>query len=430
MWNREVETMGREQMRALQLQRLQDTVRLVYDRVPMYKEKLDAAGVGVQDIQCLEDIHKLPFTVKEDLRCHYPYGLFAVPMRDIVRIHASSGTTGQPTVVGYTRDDLAMWTEAFSRLSVMAGGSNEDIVQISFGYGLFTGALGAHQAWENIGAAVIPMSSGNTERQITLMKDFGSTVLVSTPSYAMYMCEVAERMGVMDQLKLKYGVFGAEASTEEMRAELEKRWGILVTENYGLSEIIGPGVSGECTCKCGMHINEDLFYCEIIDPDTGEVLPDGEWGEMVITPLKKQALPLLRYRTHDITRIHREPCACGRTLPRMEKIAGRSDDMLIIRGVNVFPSQIESVLIGMEGIGPHYEIIVSREHHLDRMEVLCELTDASLLDAYSELEALTKRIGERMRTILQIDAKVTLVSPNSLKRYEGKARRVTDNRDK
>ena len=426
IWNPQMETIDRQSLEKLQLERLQNTVKWVYERVPMYRQRLDERNIRPQDIQSLRDIARLPFTVKDDLRDHYPYGLFAVPMRDVVRIHASSGTTGRPTVVGYTREDLDMWSEAMARLIVMAGGCADDIVQISFGYGLFTGALGLHQGWEKVGASVVPISSGNTERQINLMRDFGVTALVATPSYAMYKCEVAEKMGALKDLKLRIGVFGAEGSTEEMRAQLEKRWGIIATENYGLSEIVGPGVAGECTCKCGMHINEDLFYCEIVDPETGEPLPDGELGELVITPLKKQALPLLRYRTHDMTRIFREPCACGRTTARMQKIAGRSDDMLIIRGVNVFPSQIESVLLKVEGIGPNYEIIVTRENYMDRLEVRCELTDARLLDAYAELEALTKKIRERLRVVLQIDAKVTLVSPNTLKRFEGKARRVTD----
>jgi len=426
IWNPQMETIDRQSLEKLQLERLQNTVKWVYERVPMYRQRLDERNIRPQDIQSLRDIARLPFTVKDDLRDHYPYGLFAVPMRDVVRIHASSGTTGRPTVVGYTREDLDMWSEAMARLIVMAGGCADDIVQISFGYGLFTGALGLHQGWEKVGASVVPISSGNTERQINLMRDFGVTALVATPSYAMYMCEVAEKMNALKDLKLRIGVFGAEGSTEEMRAQLEKRWGIIATENYGLSEIVGPGVAGECTCKCGMHINEDLFYCEIVDPATGEPLPDGQLGELGITPLKKQALPLLRYRTHDMTRIFREPCACGRTTARMQKIAGRSDDMLIIRGVNVFPSQIESVLLKVEGIGPNYEIIVTRENYMDRLEVRCELTDARLLDAYAELEALTKKIRERLRVVLQIDAKVTLVSPNTLKRFEGKARRVTD----
>ena len=422
----EIETMGREEMRALQLQRLQQTVRYVYERVPLYRERLDAMKVRPEDIRSLDDVRRLPFTTKEDFRNNYPYGMFAVPMKDIVRIHASSGTTGKPTVVGYTEQDVEMWATCVARLCAAGGATNEDIAQISFGYGLFTGALGLHFGLAKLGAAVVPISSGNTERQIQLMADFGSTVLVATPSYALYMAEVAERMGMMDKIQLRVGLFGAEGSTEEMRAELERRWGIVATENYGMSELIGPGVSGDCTEKCGMHINEDYFYCEVVDPATGEPVPEGEWGELVVTPLMKQALPLLRYRTHDITRLLPGPCKCGRTTTRMQKIAGRTDDMLIIRGVNVFPSQIEGVLIGMEGIGPHYEIVVTKKGYMDQIEVKVELVDAALLNSYGELEALTRRIHDRLKVVLQIDAKVTLVSPNTLKRFEGKAKRVTD----
>ena len=422
----EIETMGREEMRALQLSRLQETVSYVYERVPLYRERLDAMKVRPEDIRSLDDVRRLPFTTKEDFRNNYPYGMFAVPMKDIVRIHASSGTTGKPTVVGYTEQDVEMWATCVARLCAAGGATNEDIAQISFGYGLFTGALGLHFGLAKLGAAVIPISSGNTERQIQLMADFGSTVLVATPSYALYMAEVAERMGMMDKIHLRVGLFGAEGSTEEMRSELERRWGIVATENYGMSELIGPGVSGDCTEKCGMHINEDYFLCEVVDPATGDPVPDGEWGELVVTPLKKQALPLLRYRTHDITRLLPGPCKCGRTTTRMQKIAGRTDDMLIIRGVNVFPSQIEGVLIGMEGIGPHYEIVVTKKGYMDQIEVKVELVDASLLNSYGELEALTRRIHDRLKVVLQIDAKVTLVSPNTLKRFEGKAKRVTD----
>ena len=429
IFNPAIETMERSEMEALQLKRLQETVAYVYERVPMYRDRLDEMGVSPSDIKTLADIRKLPFTVKDDLRDNYPYGLFAVPMSEVVRVHASSGTTGRPTVVGYTADDIEMWSECVARLCAAGGATREDIAQISFGYGLFTGAFGLHQGLAKIGAAVVPISSGNTERQINLMSDFGSTVLVATPSYALYMAEVAEKMGMMDKIKLRVGLFGAEGSTEEMRAELEKRWGIVATENYGMSELIGPGVSGECTEKTGMHINEDYFYCEIVNPETGEPVPDGEWGELVVTPLAKQALPLLRYRTHDITRLIREKCPCGRTTTRMQKIAGRSDDMLIIRGVNVFPSQIESVLIGMKEIAPHYEIVVTRKGYLDQIEVKVELHDASLLDSYGELENLQKKIHDKLKVILQIDAKVTLVSPNTLKRFEGKAKRVTDLRD-
>lgn len=426
MWNEAVETMPREKMRALQLARLQWSVRHAYDNVPMYRQKMDAAGVTPDDIRTLADIRHIPLTSKQDLREQYPFKLLAVPMRDVVRIHASSGTTGKSITAGYTRNDLDMWAENIARIVTAGGGTQDDIVQISFGYTLFTGAFGLHGGLEKIGAAIIPISSGNTERQINIMRDFGATALVATPSYAMYMAEVAERMGAMKDIKLRVGFFGAEGSTEEMRAELEARWGILATENYGLTEIIGPGVSGECACKTGMHINEDHFLCEIVDPDTGEPLPEGEQGEMVITTLTKEAQPAIRYRTRDITRLITAPCDCGRTSIRMEKVKGRSDDMLIIRGVNVFPSQVESVLVGMEGIGPHYELVVTRKNYTDQIEVKVELIDARLLTRYSELEALQKRIQGALRTVLGLEFVVTLVSPNTLKRFEGKARRVTD----
>ena len=426
MWNPEAETMNRSELEQLQLARLQSTVRHVYENVPMYRTRLDEAGVRPEDIRTLSDIRKLPFTVKDDLRDNYPFGLFAVPMRDIVRIHASSGTTGKPTVVGYTKSDLAMWSEAVARLAVAGGACADDIAQISFGYGLFTGALGLHYGLERVGASVVPISSGNTERQIQLMRDFGVSLLVATPSYAMYLVETAERLDMMKDIHLRVGLFGAEGSTEEMRRQLEERWGCVVTENYGLSEIIGPGVSGECVCHNGMHINEDLFYIEILDPATGEPVPDGEYGEVVITPLMKEALPILRYRTHDISRILPGTCPCGRMFRRMAGLTGRTDDMLIIRGVNVFPSQIEGVLLHTKGIGPHYEIVVTRENYLDRIEVRVELADASVLERWSELEAIQHSIQHDLRTVVQLDAKVTLLSPNTLERFEGKAKRVRD----
>ena len=426
MWNPEAETMNRSELERLQLARLQSTVRHVYENVPMYRTRLDEAGVRPEDIRTLSDIRKLPFTVKDDLRDNYPFGLFAVPMRDIVRIHASSGTTGKPTVVGYTKSDLAMWSEAVARLAVAGGACADDIAQISFGYGLFTGALGLHYGLERVGASVVPISSGNTERQIQLMRDFGVSLLVATPSYAMYLAETAERLDMMKDIHLRVGLFGAEGSTEEMRRQLEERWGCVVTENYGLSEIIGPGVSGECVYHNGMHINEDLFYIEILDPATGEPVPDGEYGEVVITPLMKEALPILRYRTHDISRILPGTCPCGRMFRRMAGLTGRTDDMLIIRGVNVFPSQIEGVLLHTKGIGPHYEIVVTRENYLDRIEVRVELADASVLEHWSELEAIQHSIQHDLRTVVQLDAKVTLLSPNTLERFEGKAKRVRD----
>ncbi len=429
IWNPEIESMDRAGMEALQLQKLRAIVRHAYDNVPFYRGKMGARGITPEDIKTLKDIEKLDFTVKTDLRDHYPYGLFAVPMDEVVRIHASSGTTGKPIVAGYTRSDMDVWTECIARLATAAGARKSDIAQISFGYGLFTGALGLHQGLEKIGCAVVPISSGNTERQVALMSDFGATLLIATPSYAMYMAEVAEQMGAMDTIKLKYGLFGAEASTEAMRQELEKRWGITVTENYGLTEVMGPGVAGECLFKHGMHINEDFFLCEIVDPETGRALPVGEQGEMVITTLSKWAMPMIRYRTRDITRIIKEPCACGRTSYRMEKCKGRTDDMLIIRGVNLFPSQIESVLVGIEGVAPNYEIHVSRENYQDRIEVRVELGDSINIDNFIETERLRRHIQDRLRTACQLDIPVKLVSPNSLRRFEGKARRVTDTRE-
>ena len=427
IWNEKIETMDREAVRAIQLERLRETMKRAY-RVPFYKERMDKIGMKPEDFKTFEDLQKMPFTVKTDLRDHYPYGLFAEPMENIVRIHASSGTTGKPIVAGYTRNDLENWAECIARLITAAGARRSDIAQISFGYGLFTGALGLHYGLEKIGVAVVPISSGNTERQINLMRDFGSTVLVATPSYAMHMAEVAERMGAMKDIKLRVGLFGAEASTEEMRAKLEEKWGIIATENYGLTEVMGPGVAGECEYKRGMHINEDHFFCEIINPETGEVLPEGEQGEMVITTLTKEGMPMIRYRTRDITRLITEKCACGRTSLRMEKCKGRSDDMLIIRGVNVFPSQIESVLLGVKEIGPHYEIEVDRENYMDKIEVKVELIESSLLDNFAELENLRRSIMARLRVVCQLDIPVKLVSPNTLKRFEGKAKRVVDRR--
>lgn len=430
-WNKEVETASREKIKEIQLNNLKECVKRVYSNVPLYKEKFDEAGITPQDIKTLDDLQKIPFTYKEDLRKTYPFGMFAVPQKDVVRLHASSGTTGKPTVVGYTQNDLDMWANVMARLCMAGGATAEDTAQVAFGYGLFTGAFGLHYALEKIGATVIPASSGNTEKQIMLMKDFGTTILISTPSYALYISEVMAKMGIDPKrdLKLKYGLFGAEASTEEMRRELEERLGIIATENYGLSEIIGPGVSGECTHKCGMHINEDHFIVEIIDSKTGEVLPDGEQGEVVISAVTKEALPILRYRTKDISHLIPDKCGCGRTLARMAKIKGRSDDMLVIRGVNVFPSQIEEVLLGSQEVEPHYEIIVSRENWLDQIEILVEIADSSLLENYAKLEGLQNGIRAKLRTMLSIDAKVRLVEPNTLKRFQGKAQRVTDLRE-
>lgn len=426
-FDKKIEQMDRAEMRALQLERLKKIVKYAYERVPFYTKKFDEIGLKPEDIKTLEDIKKIPYTTKTDLRDNYPYGLLAVSMDDIVRVHASSGTSGKPTVVAYTKNDLDMWSDCMARLIVAAGGRKSDIVQISFGYGLFTGALGLHQGWEKIGATVIPASSGNTERQVMLMKDLGATALVATPSYGLYISEVVEKMGIKkEDLKLRIGLFGSEASSPEMHKELQDKLGLFPTDNYGLSEIIGPGVAGECAYKCGMHINEDHFYPEIIDKETLEPINNGEWGELVITTLTKEGLPMLRYRTKDITRLITEKCECGRTTTRMDKIQGRSDDMLIIRGVNVFPSQIEGVLMSMPEIGGNYEIIVERIGHMDKLTINVEVKDIDLLDNYSKLEDLVKKVKQKLKVVLQIDAVVRLVEPQSLKRFEGKAKRVTD----
>lgn len=428
IWNPKIECEGRGEIKALQLERLKETVERIYSNVPYYKKKLDEARVTPDSIKSLDDLKRIPFTTKDDLRENYPFGLFASPMKDIVRIHASSGTTGKPTVVGYTKNDLDTWSEAIARLACAAGATEDDIAQISFGYGLFTGGFGLHYGLEKVGLAIIPASTGNTEKQIMLMKDFGTTLLVSTPSYALYMSEVAEKMGIdiKKDLKLKIGMFGSEGSTEEMRQEIEKRWGMTATENYGLSEIMGPGVAGECTEKCGMHVSDDLFIVEIINPETGEVLPEGEVGELVITNIKKEGIPLLRYRTKDITYLDNTPCKCGRTTPRIAKIQGRSDDMLKIKGVNVFPSQIESALLGTKGIAPYYQIIVKKVGFVDDMEVLVELNDDSLLEKFSELEKLERTVKHKIKTVLGLDIKIKLVEPQTIERTAGKAKRVID----
>ena len=414
-------------MKKLQLAKLKKAVEYAYNNSKFYKNMFDRSGLKPSDIQTLEDIRKIPFTVKTDLRDNYPYGLNAVPMEDIARIHASSGTSGKPTVVTYTKNDLEMWSECMARLITMAGVTKKDIVQISFGYGLFTGALGLHQGMEKVGATVIPASSGNTERQIMLLKDLGATVLVATPSYALYIAEMIEKMGLdINDFKLRVGLFGSEASSVEMHNELERRLHVLSTDNYGLSEIIGPGVAGECTYKQGLHVNEDYFYIEILNPETFEPVPDGEYGELVITALSKEAMPILRYRTKDITRIIPGTCPCKRTMRRLDKFQGRTDDMLVIRGVNVFPSQIEGVLMDIPEVGSSYEIVVTRENYMDKLEVSVEVADSGLLDNYKKLEELRAKIRHNLKTVLQIDAAVKLVEPLTLKRFEGKAKRVTD----
>lgn len=429
IWAKE-EALPRKELEELQLARLKEQVAWTYTRVAPYRAKMDEIGLKPEHIQSLADLSRLPFTVKQDFRTHYPYGLFAVPVDEMVRIHASSGTTGKPTVVGYTRDDMKNWTECVTRIAVLGGAKKEDIAQICFGYGMFTGALGLHYGLENLGAAVAPTSSGNTQKQIMYMKDFGTTLLVATPSYALHIAEVVQQMGLdpKTDLKVKIGLFGGEGMTEGMREEMHKLWGedFLATQNYGMSELNGPGLSGECPELCGMHVNEDHFIPEVINPETGEVLAPGEQGELVITCLTKKGLPMLRYRTRDITRLFYEPCKCGRTTCRMENLSGRSDDMLIIRGVNVFPTQIEEVLLKVAEIGPHYEIIVERKGHLDTMTIKVELVDGSLLESYARLSELEKRIHAGLRTVLGLDAEIKLVAPRSLQRFEGKAKRVTD----
>lgn len=429
IWAKE-ETLPREEIERIQLTKLKDTVRYIYDRVKPYREKMDMAGVRPEDIQTLEDLKKLPFTYKADFRDHYPDGLFAVDKKEIVRYHASSGTTGKPTVVGYTRNDLDIWLNNVARIACMGGAMEEDVAQIAFGYGTFTGALGLHGGLEKIGASVIPMSSGNTNKQIMFLQDMGVTLLVATPSYALHLGEELRRRGIdpSKDLKIRIGLFGGEGMTEPMREEMHRVWGeqFVCTQNYGMSELCGPGVSGECTQLCGMHINEDWFIPEIIDPETEEVLPPGERGELVVTCLGKEALPIVRYRTGDMTRLMYEPCKCGRTTCRMENLSGRADDMLVIRGVNVFPTQIEEVLLKIDEIGPHYEILVERKNRLDVMTITVELIDDRLLDSYAKLSELETRIKSALKSQLGLATCIRLVAPNSLRRFEGKAKRVTD----
>ena len=421
------ETMSRNELKSLQLSRLKEIVTYAYERVPFYKKKYDEAGVKPSDIKTLEDIQKLPFVTKADLRENYPYGFLAVPVSELARIHASSGTSGKPTVVAYTKEDMENWTECVARLVVAAGGRSDDIVQICFGYGLFTGALGLHQGWERIGAAVIPASTGNSERQLMLMKDLGATAIVATPSYALHLAEVMEKSGMKpEDFKLRVGMFCSEASSEEMHRELAEKLHLFPTDNYGLSELIGPGVSGECEYKCGMHINEDHFYPEIVDPATLEPTDGSDYGELVLTSLTKKSMPMIRYRTKDVTKIDYSPCKCGRTTARMAKLKGRTDDMLIIKGVNVFPSQIEGVLLSFKEVGSTYEIIVTREDYKDKLEVKVELVDDSIVGDYGAIEKLSKDIRHALRTVLQIDAKLTITEHMSLARSEGKAKRVID----
>ncbi len=424
--------MPRAQIREMQLERLRWMVDYCYNNSPFYHKKLGEAGITSGDkFKTLEDIKYIPFTSKEDMRETYPTGMMATSMKDIVRVHASSGTTGKPTVGLYTQQDLNNWADMMARVCYAAGARSEDIFQVSFGYGLFTGALGLHYGLEKLGCTVIPASSGNTQRQLMLMRDFGVTGLVATPSYAVYLGEaLSESEYSLDDYKLRTGLFGSEGCTPEMRAQIEKNLGLFATDNYGLTEIGGPGASGECELRCGLHFCEDHFLPEIVDRNTFEPLEGGEVGELVVTTLTRQGMPVLRYRTKDITKLNYEPCKCGRTGVRMEKIMGRSDDMLIIKGVNVFPSQIESVIVGMNHIGPHYQLIVRRENgFMDTLEVKVELIDESLLGSFGELTKLQSTIKEKLKSVLGLDLKVTLVEPKSLERFQGKAKRVLDLRN-
>ena len=428
--NREIECMPREELKKIQSERLCQTVRHCYENVECFRNRMDEKGLTPDDIHGIEDIHLLPFSYKKDLRDYYPYGLFAVPMQKVARLHASSGTTGKRIVVGYTKKDLDMWDECVARMLTALGVTDKDFVQVAYGYGLFTGGFGVHGGAQKIGATIIPISSGNTANQIQTMIDFGATVLCCTPSYAMYLGEEVERLGVRDQLKLRVGVFGAEPWSENMRQQIEEKLGLKAYDIYGLSEVLGPGVSGECPEQAGMHVWEDNFYVETIDPDTGDVLPEGTPGELVFTSLTKEAFPVIRYRTRDICTLIPEPCKCGRTHIRMGKPNGRTDDMLIIRGVNVFPSQIEEVLLKVSGdqITPNYQIVVDRVNNVDTFDINVEMSEAFFSDNVKAIERLEKRITEDLRSMLGISAKVHLVNPKSIVRSEGKAKRVIDNR--
>ncbi|HOL29743.1 MAG TPA: phenylacetate--CoA ligase [Paludibacteraceae bacterium] len=429
IWNEEIECMSSSEMRKLQSERLKELVNKVYQNVEFYRKKMDEKGVRPSDIRSIDDISKLPFTNKTDLRDNYPFGLFAAPMKEIVRIHASSGTTGKPTTVGYTKKDIENWQEVLARCLTMSGVTPEDIVQVSFGYGLFTGGLGIHYGAENVGCTVVPISAGNTRRQLQLMSDFGSTVLACTPSYALHLADAMSEFGYsLSDMKLKTGVFGAEPFSENMRLELEKKWGIKAFDIYGLSEIMGPGVANDCEFHDGLHIHEDHFFPEVVDPKTKEPLPDGQQGELVFTTLTKEGIPLLRYNTHDLTSLNREKCECGRTLVRMKKITGRSDDMLIIRGVNLFPSQIEQVLLEMGETSAHYMLYVDRENNLDILELKVELDETKMVDTIKDLMSLSRKIEHSLHSALGLSVKVTLVEPKSIPRSEGKAVRVIDNR--
>lgn len=430
IFNIEYETMPREALESIQIRRLQATLSRAYGTVPFYRSKLDAAGIKPGDIQSLSDLRHIPFTNKQDLRDNYPFGMFAVPMDNVVRIHASSGTTGQPTVVGYTARDIGTWAELMARALTAGGATRGDIIHNAYGYGLFTGGLGIHYGAEKLGASVIPVSGGNTRRQVIIMKDFGPSILTATPSYSLHLAEAAEEMGVsFKDLNFRFGVFGAEPWSESMRHEIEDKLNLKAVDIYGLSEVIGPGVSIEChEAQKGLHIFEDHFIPEIIDPKTGEPLPYGEIGELVITSITKEAFPVIRYRTRDITSLNPEPCICGRTMVRMNKVSGRTDDMLIIRGVNVFPSQIESVLMEIEGVEPHYQLEVDRKDNLDTLTVKVEISEKSFSDEVKELQRLSGVIENNIKETLGVSASVKLAEPKTIARSEGKAARVIDRR--
>jgi len=429
-WNPEYETMSRDALADLQLTRLKESVAKTYQNVPYYQQAFKEKGVTPDDIQSLDDLRKLPFTTKVALRDNYPYGLFAVPKEQVVRLHASSGTTGKPIVVGYTKKDLDTWANLIARALVMAGGTEKDVVQVGYGYGLFTGGLGAHYGVECLGATVVPASTGNTSRQLMLMQDFGTTMLACTPSYALFLAEEGMNQGIdFTKLPLKAGIFGAEPWSERMREQLEKKLDIIALDIYGLSEVMGPGVATECQDKHGMHIQEDHFIAEIIDPDTGEPVPYGTPGELVLTSLTKEAFPVIRYRTRDITVLNPEPCPCGRTHVRMQRVTGRSDDMLIIKGVNVFPSQIESVLLEFGETEPHYQLVVDRKGNLDDVEIWVELSAQMFNDEVRKLENLERRLYSRLNSVLGIGPRIKLVEPRTIPRSEGKAKRIVDRRD-
>lgn len=430
MFYHKEESFSKQELQKLQLERLVKTVQHAYDNVPFYNKKLNEAGIKPTDIKSLDDLSKLPFTTKNDMRDNYPYGLFAVPMKDLVRIHASSGTTGKMTVVGYTQSDIEIWSDLIARCLSMAGATKNDIIHNAYGYGLFTGGLGVHYGAEKLGATVIPVSGGNSQRQIKIMQDFGSTILTCTPSYALNLAETRRDMGVeLKDIKLKAGIFGAEPWSENMRRDIEKLWGIDAIDIYGLSEIMGPGVACECLEKSGLHIFEDHFIPEIINPETCQQVPMGQKGELVFTTITKEGIPLIRYRTRDITRMIPDKCKCGRTFARMERLSGRTDDMLIIRGVNVFPSEIEMVIMSVDGVEPHYQIVVDRlSHGLDTMQVQVEVNEKLFSDEIKVLENLEKTIQKKIESVLGIGVSVKLVEPKSIARSEGKAKRIIDNR--